>query len=69
MSNLGTRDNRHERPYRIEYVRGTRILGDSARSLDGAKARAEARLAKRHNRGETARVWLDGKLVWDSRDA
>lgn len=60
---LGKRDNRHERPYRIDYVRGTRVLGDSARTLDDAVARADARLAKRHNRGEVARIYRNGKLI------
>lgn len=63
MSGLGTRDNRHERPYVISYVRGPRRLSDSARTLDAAKARCAARLAKRHNRGEVAEVWYMGQLV------
>lgn len=63
MSRLGTRDQRHERNYVINYVRGTRVLGDSARSLDAAKARIQARLSKRHNKGEVGRVFLNGKLV------
>ncbi len=44
-------------------MRGTRVLNDSARSLQSAIARAEARLAKRHNRGETVRIYHNGKLV------
>ena len=63
MPGLGRRDNRHERPVRIEYVRGTRVLGDSARSLEDALARVSARLAKRHNRGEHARLYRGGKLI------
>ena len=66
MPGLGTRDNRHERPYYINYVRGGRALGDSATTLESAKARIAARLAKRHNRGERAQVYRDGKLVFET---
>lgn len=67
MSGLGRRDNRHERPYVIAYIRPDgRKLYDSARTLDDARARIDARLAKRHNRGETATVHLGGKLVLDT---
>lgn len=60
---LGKRDNRHERPYRIDYVRSTRVLGDSARTLESARERVMARLSKPHNRAELARIYLHGKLV------
>jgi hypothetical protein len=64
MAALGTRDNRHERPYNIAFFRGERVLLDSARSLESAKARVAARLAKRHNRGERAEIYLHGQLVF-----
>lgn len=58
MSGLGTRDQRYHGPtWGITYERGDRVLRDSARSLEAAKAKCEARLAKRHNRGETAKVY------------
>lgn len=62
---LGRRDNRHERPYRIDYVRvlDGRVLGDSARTLDDARVRIEARLSKRHNKGEIGRIYLRGKMI------
>ena len=62
---LGRRDNRHERKYVIAYVRKRdgRKLYDSARTLDDAVARSEARLLKRHNRGEQAEIYVAGKLV------
>ena len=63
---LGRRDNRHERPYRIDYIRGERVLYDSARSLEDAKARIATRLAKRHNRRERARVVLRGITVFET---
>lgn len=67
MPGLGRRDNRHERKYVIAYVRqtvhGTKTLYDSARTLDDAVARSEARLSKRHNRGEAAEIYIAGKLV------
>lgn len=65
MSGLGRRDNRHERKYMIAYVRKRdgRKLYDSARTLDDAVARSEARLAKRHNRGEVAEIYAAGKLI------
>ena len=52
------------RPYIIAYIRGDRRLGDSAQTLDGAKARIERRLAKRYNRGERAEVFCGGALVY-----
>lgn len=55
---MGRRDNKGERPYHIVYIKGTRRLHDSAATLDGAKARIAFRLSKRHNKGETAEVWL-----------
>jgi hypothetical protein len=54
-------------PYVITYVKGERQLADSADTLDAAKARISARLAKRHNRGEHALVHYRHKLVFDSR--
>lgn len=63
MPGLGRRDNRHERPYVIAYVRGDRKLYDSARNLEDAVDRADARLAKRHNKGEVAHIYRSGKLV------
>jgi hypothetical protein len=66
MPGLGTRDSRGERPYVINYVRGERVLSDSAVTLAGAKARIGARLAKRHNRGEKAQVYRGGKLVLET---
>lgn len=54
---------RRPRPYIIAYIKGDRRLGDSAETLDGAKARIAARLANRHNRGERAEVYRDGMLV------
>jgi hypothetical protein len=52
------------RPYGIVYLKGNRRLRDSAETLDGAKARAHARLSKPHNRGETVEVYFGGELVW-----
>lgn len=70
MAGLGTRDNRGpDRPYIITYERGERKLYDSARSLDDAKLRIAIRLAKRHNRGEVANVYLRHELVFSSRRA
>lgn len=67
MAGLGTRDNRRaERRYVITYSRGERKLYDSARSLDEAKATIERRLAKRHNKGETGRVYLRNELVFET---
>ena len=63
MPGLGTRDNRGERPYVIAYVRGDRKLYDSATTLEGARARIERRLSKRHNRGEVGHIYLGGKLI------
>ena len=63
MSRLGTRDNRHERPYVIAYVRGDRKLYDSARTLDDAQTRISARLAKHRNKGEVAHVYKGGRLI------
>lgn len=63
MAGLGTRDNRNERPYLIEYSRGGRVLMDSARSLESAVARCKARLSKPHNKGETCRIYLRRELV------
>lgn len=54
------------RPFIIAYVRGDRRLGDSAQTLEGAKARINARLAKRHNRGERAEVYTSGKLIFST---
>jgi hypothetical protein len=61
---LGRRDNKSERPYVINYIRGQRRLSDSAVTLDGALARISERLAKRHNKGETAEVWHCGERVY-----
>lgn len=66
MPGLGTRDNRGERPYVINYVRGGRVLSDSAPTLNAALARISVRLAKRHNKGEQAQVYLHGVLVYDT---
>lgn len=63
---LGKRDNRHSRPYIIRYIKGDRVLSDSARSLDDAKARISNRLAKRHNRGERAEVYRNRQLVHET---
>ena len=60
---LGKRDNRHERPYRIDYVRSTRTLYDSARTLEGARARIATRLTKPAHRAELARIYLGGRLI------
>jgi hypothetical protein len=57
------------RPYVIAYLKGDRRLGDSARTLEGAKARIEARLSKPHNRGERAQVYLRGALVFETPTA
>jgi len=51
------------RPYLIEYAKGDRLLRDSARTLDEAKTRCANRLAKRHNRGETATVFFRREVV------
>lgn len=51
-------------PYIISYIKGDRRLADSARSLGAAKAKIEARLAKRHNRGERAEVYHRHELVF-----
>ena len=51
------------RPFIIAYVRGDRRLADSAETMDGAKARIAARLAKRHNKGEKAEIYLRGQLI------
>ena len=56
----GRKGSGWELSYGITYERGDKLLRDSARSLDAAKAKCEARLAKRHNRGETARVYEPG---------
>lgn len=53
-------------PYIITYIKGDRRLSDSARDLDGAKARIASRLAKRHNRGERAEVYHRHQLVWST---
>lgn len=63
MTRLGSRDNRHERPYLIEYSLGDRVLRDSGRSLEDAVSRCDARLAKPRNRNETCRIYLRGQLV------
>lgn len=60
---LGKRDNRHERPFRIDYVRSTRVLYDSARTLEDARARVAARVMKPANRAELARIYLRGQLI------
>lgn len=51
------------RPYTILYIRRERRLLDSASTLDGAKARCAARLAKPHNYGETAVVSFQGRIL------
>lgn len=66
MPGLGTRDSRGERPYIINYVRGDRVLSDSAPTLNAALARISARLAKPHNKSEQAQVYLRGSLVFDT---
>lgn len=63
MSNLGTRDNRHSRPFLIAYVKGDRTLHDSARSIDGARTKCRARLEKPHNRGDICRIYQSGRLI------
>ena len=63
---LGKHDNRHARPFIITYIKGDRSLGDSARSLDDAKARIAARLTKRYNKGERAVVKLNGNTVLET---
>ena len=58
-----------QRPHRfnIEYWRGDRMLRDSASSFEQAQAKVAARASKRHNRGETARVYdLRRNLVIDT---
>lgn len=56
----------HGTPFVIVYIKGDRRLNDSARDLDGAKARVAARLAKRHNRGERAEVYFKHELVFSA---
>lgn len=53
-------------PFVITYIKGDRRLADSARDLEGAKARISARLAKSHNRGERAEVHHKHQLVWSA---
>jgi len=53
--------------YIIEYIKGDRRLRDCARSMDGAKARITARLAKRHNKGERAEVYRNHTLVFSTQ--
>lgn len=65
-SKHGQASNQQFRPYSIEYIKGDRLVRDSARSLEGAKALIAARLAKRHNRGEVARVLFRGEVVHTS---
>lgn len=64
MTGVGRRDNGAERPYFIAYVKGQRRLADSAQSFRGAIARIAFRLAKKHNRGETAVFFLHGNLIY-----
>lgn len=52
--------------FEIAYVKGDRRLRDSATTLDAAKARVEARAAKKHNRGEHAEVFYAGNLVFST---
>ena len=54
------------RPYSIEYIKGARLLRDSAPTLGMAKQRIAVRLAKRHNKGEDARVWFRGEVIWST---
>jgi hypothetical protein len=63
---MGRRDNKGERPYVITYIKGARRLSDSAITLDGAKTRIAARLAKRHNKGEIGRVYFQGSMVFST---
>lgn len=69
MTTLGSRDGKGERPYVIVYVRGTRRLSDSAINCEGALARIRTRLAKRHNKGETAEIWYCGKRIYSTEAA
>ena len=50
--------------YGINYIKGERALLDSAPTLEAAKAKIENRLAKRHNKGESAEVYFRGELVF-----
>ena len=52
-----------DRPFLITYVRGAQRIRDSAATLQGAIARVCARLAKAHNKRETAEVWFRNELV------
>lgn len=65
-SKHGRASSYREHPFHIEYWKGDRMLRDCAVSLDEAKRRVEQRLAKRHNRGETARVLFRGEVVHTS---
>jgi hypothetical protein len=48
-------------------MRGDKLRSrDTAPSVDGAKFRIEKRLAKRHNKGEVARVFLGHELVFQT---
>lgn len=59
------RNRRHA--VNIEYWMGDRMLRDSAMSFEHAKAKIAARSAKRHNKGETARVYdLRRNLILDT---
>jgi hypothetical protein len=67
MTGLGSRDNQRQHPYTITYMRGDKLRSrDTAPSVDGAKFRIEKRLAKRHNKGEVARVFLGHELVFQT---
>lgn len=66
MNSAEKASNLRNRPYIIAYIRGDRRLADCAETLDGAKARIERRLAKRHNQGESAEIYTNGKLIFST---
>jgi hypothetical protein len=58
---IGDHRRQTERPYYIRYIKGDRQLSDTATTLEFAKERVAARLAKKHNKGERAEVWYRNK--------
>lgn len=62
-SKHGRASSQLPRPYLIDYVRSTRVLHDSARTLEEALTRAKNRVSKPHNRAEMARIYFRGELV------